>query len=105
MGCRLTQRGFLAQWCGNGDANMHRFARILAAAPLLVGVGLLAGCGGNAAGLTTSSTESKIPSNDDPMARPTFVAWTSARAKRCGFFFGARSEERRVGKEWRHRSG
>src|SRR5262245_4411442 len=68
---------------------MHRFARILAAAPLLVGLGLLAGCGGNAAGLTTSSTQSKIPSNDDPMARPAFVAWTSARAKRCGFFFDA----------------
>jgi hypothetical protein len=68
---------------------MHRFARIPAAALLIVGLGLLAGCGGNAAGLTTSSTESKIPSNDDPMARPTFVAWTSARAKRCGFFFDA----------------
>ena len=70
---------------------MHRFARILAAAALIVAAGLLAGCGGNAAGLTTSSTagDSKIPSNDDPMARPTFVAWTSARAKRCGFFFDA----------------
>ena len=26
-------------------------------------------------------------SNDDPMARPVAVAWTSARAKRCGFYF------------------
>jgi hypothetical protein len=69
---------------------MHRFARILTAGLLLAGAPLAAGCGGNAAGLTTSSTapsDSKIPSNDDPMARPTFVAWTSARAKRCGFFF------------------
>lgn len=26
-------------------------------------------------------------SNESPMARPASVAWTSARAKRCGFFF------------------
>lgn len=25
--------------------------------------------------------------NESPMARPASVAWTSARAKRCGFFF------------------
>jgi hypothetical protein len=71
---------------------MQRFARILTAGLLLAGAGLAAGCGGNAAGLTTSSTapaDSKIPSNDDPMARPAFVAWTAARAKRCGFFFDA----------------
>src|SRR5262245_40415853 len=71
---------------------MHRFARKLTAGLLLAGAGLAAGCGGNVPGLTTSSTassESKIPSNDDPMARPAFVAWTSARAKRCGFFFDA----------------
>src|SRR5499426_2631416 len=71
---------------------MHRFARILTAGLLLAGAGLAAGCGGNGAGLTTASTaagDSKIPSNDDPLARPTFVAWTSARAKRCGFFFDA----------------
>jgi hypothetical protein len=70
---------------------MLRFARLLSAGLLLAGAALAAGCGGNAAGLTTSSTagENKIPANDDPMARPTFVAWTSARAKRCGFFFDA----------------
>ena len=70
---------------------MLRFARLLSAGLLLAGAGLAAGCGGNAAGLTTSSTasESKIPSNEDPLARPTFVAWTAARAKRCGFFFDA----------------
>ena len=70
---------------------MHRFARLLTAGLLLAGAGLAAGCGGNVPGLTTSSTGSgsKIPSNDDPMARPSFVAWTSARAKRCGFFFDA----------------
>jgi hypothetical protein len=70
---------------------MLRFARLLTAGLWLTGAALAAGCGGNGAGLTTSSTagENKIPSNDDPMARPTFVAWTSARAKRCGFFFDA----------------
>src|SRR5262247_3250914 len=71
---------------------MHRFARILTAGLLLAGAGLAAGCGGNGAGLTTASTaagDSKIPSNDDPLARPSFVAWTAARAKRCGFFFDA----------------
>ncbi|HEU0061801.1 MAG TPA: hypothetical protein VFR19_18100 [Hyphomicrobiaceae bacterium] len=70
---------------------MLRFARLLTAGLLLAGAALTAGCGGNAAGLTTSSTggDSKVPSNDDPLARPTFVAWTSARAKRCGFFFDA----------------
>ena len=66
---------------------MHRFAQALAAGAVLIGAGLLSGCGGGATGLTTSSTETKIPRNDDPMARPTFVAWTSARAKRCGFYF------------------
>ncbi|MBO0766755.1 MAG: hypothetical protein J2P50_19485, partial [Hyphomicrobiaceae bacterium] len=25
--------------------------------------------------------------NDDPLARPVAVAWTSARAQRCGFYF------------------
>ena len=70
---------------------MAQFARILAQGLLLLGAGLAAGCGGNGAGLTTASTaaKSKVPSNDDPLARPTFVAWTSARAKRCGFFFDA----------------
>jgi hypothetical protein len=69
--------------------NMHRFAPIVAGGLALIGATLQAGCGGT--GLTTSSTaaESKIPANDDPVARPTFVAWTSARAKRCGFFFDA----------------
>jgi hypothetical protein len=70
---------------------MNRFARMWPAGLLLAGALLLSGCGNSMSGLTTSSTaaagESKIPSNDDPMARPAFVAWTSARAKRCGFFF------------------
>jgi hypothetical protein len=71
---------------------MDRFAQFLGMALLVAATALHAGCSGNAAGITTNSTakgESKIPSNDDPMARPTFVAWTSARAKRCGFFFDA----------------
>lgn len=28
-------------------------------------------------------------SNEDPLARPVAVAWTSARAQRCGFYFDA----------------
>src|SRR4030095_12007561 len=70
---------------------MLRFARLLTAGLLLAGAALTAGCGGHAAGLTTRRTagDSKIPSNDDTLARSTFVSWTSARAKRCGFFFDA----------------
>src|SRR5262249_7790493 len=60
---------------------------------LLAGTALHAGCGSSSASLTTSSTSVMPPdapaaiSNDDPMARPVGVAWTSARAKRCGFYF------------------
>ena len=50
-------------------------------------------CSCGSAGLTTASTgllPADVPTtvtNEDPMARPVAVAWTSARAKRCGFYF------------------
>jgi hypothetical protein len=70
---------------------MDRFARGFAFGLLLAAAGL-AGCSGNAGGLLTGSTPAaadapgKLPS-EDPTARPVAVAWTSARAQRCGFFF------------------
>ena len=73
---------------------MKRFAQAGACALLVAGTAIHAGCSNGTAGLTTSSTTSILPpdapmalSNDDPMARPVAVAWTSARAKRCGFYF------------------
>lgn len=69
---------------------MERFARGVASALLLAGTALHAGCGNSASGLTTGSTGADKPgalSNQDPMARPVSVAWTSARAQRCGFYF------------------
>jgi hypothetical protein len=63
----------------------------LAGALLIAATALHAGCGGGASGLTTGATSAEGPdggmSNDNPMARPISVAWTSARAKRCGFHF------------------
>jgi hypothetical protein len=72
---------------------MNRFARAGACALLLASTGLHAGCGNSSAGLMTGSTgllPADAPTavkNEDPMARPVGVAWTSARAKRCGFYF------------------
>jgi hypothetical protein len=40
--------------------------------------------------VTTAALPADAPgklSNSDPLARPVAVAWTSARAKRCGFYF------------------
>ena len=54
---------------------------------------LYTGCGNSSAGLTTASNgllPADAPAaltNEDAMARPVAVAWTSARAKRCGFYF------------------
>jgi hypothetical protein len=57
-------------------------------AALAVATVLLASCG------TVGSLTSKDPEQearnialDDPLARPTQVAWTSARASYCGFVF------------------
>lgn len=71
---------------------MDRFARALVSVLLLAAAGLGAGCSSAASGLLTGSTAAAadVPgttSNDDPAARPIAVAWTSARAQRCGFYF------------------
>lgn len=61
---------------------------------------VMAGCGNSSggSGITTAGLldgnkpaagEGPRISNDDPMARPVQVAWTSARAQRCGFNFNA----------------
>ena len=70
---------------------------ILKFAVLAASAAALAGCGSE---LTTASlTGEKKPvtaqsvdgglavAPDDPMAKPIQVAWTSARAQRCGFYF------------------
>lgn len=60
----------------------------------------LAGCGSNsgASGVTTASLldggqaaagDGPRIANTDPMARPIQVAWTAARAQKCGFNFNA----------------
>lgn len=68
---------------------MQRLAPSLGAALLLGAAALQAGCGNGASSLTTSALPGDAPpiTNEDPMARPAAVAWTSARAKRCGFYF------------------
>ena len=64
-------------------------AALAVAAALLAA--LLAGCGSveRVTGKIGSSPEKEarnvVP--DDPLARPTQVGWTSARASRCGFVF------------------
>jgi len=70
---------------------MDRFARGFAFGLMLATAGL-AGCGGSASGLLTGSTAAAADApgtlnSDDPAARPVAVAWTSARAQRCGFYF------------------
>jgi hypothetical protein len=67
---------------------------------LAVGVVIaFTGCGNSGSsesGLTTTSildggpaASGEVPAigNEDPLARPVYVAWTSARAQRCGFYF------------------
>lgn len=71
---------------------MHRFAQILASGLLLAVTALNGGCGSSAGGLITGSaaTPADVPggiTNESPQARPIAVAWTSARAQRCGFYF------------------
>lgn len=71
---------------------MKRSARAAVCGFLLIGTALQAGCG-SAGGLTTQSVEAAdVPggiTNESPLARPIAVAWTSARAQRCGFYFDA----------------
>ncbi|HWB44866.1 MAG TPA: hypothetical protein VG900_05435 [Hyphomicrobiaceae bacterium] len=76
---------------------MTRFAHRLAQSLALAGTLALIGCSGSGSGLslanlTTGTTKPaagtpETPAPEDPMARPVQVAWTAARAKRCGFFF------------------
>jgi hypothetical protein len=74
---------------------MHRFARPLALSALLIAAGLVAGCGGGGAGTDniitgTTASAAEAPGAlppENPLARPTGVAWTSARAEKCGFYF------------------
>jgi hypothetical protein len=72
---------------------MSRFAQAGACALLLAGTLLHAGCSNGSAGLVTGSSN-LLPADapatagiDDALARPVAVAWTSARAKRCAFYF------------------
>lgn len=70
---------------------MHRFARGVVSGLLVAVAGLQVGCSG-ASGLLTGSTPAAADApgsaaDTDPLARPISVAWTSARAQRCGFFF------------------
>lgn len=71
---------------------MDRFTRAFGSVLLLATAGLASGCGGSGTGLLTGSTPAAADApaslnNDDPAARPIAVAWTSARAQRCGFYF------------------
>lgn len=73
---------------------MTRFATILASSLALAATLAYGGCSGsglNLGGLTTGAVAgAKTPSGlteSDPMARPFSVAWTAARAQRCGFYF------------------
>ncbi|NJO36001.1 MAG: hypothetical protein HC869_25935 [Rhodospirillales bacterium] len=89
---RLTLHKFSANWAVNWGGLMGRSAQALASVLLLSSAGLLAACGNSASGLTTGATPpaGELPAainNEDPLARPVAVAWTSARAQRCGFYF------------------
>jgi len=70
---------------------MDRFAQAIASALLLAVAAVFAGCSGGASGLLTGTVQAAdAPGTlkaEDPLARPIAVAWTSARAHRCGFFF------------------
>ena len=81
---------------------MIRTSSFLTVGPVL-GVTLALGACGSATspqqGLTTASILGEAPaaaggdtagvSNSDPLARPVQVAWTAARAQKCGFQFDA----------------
>jgi hypothetical protein len=59
---------------------------------LLAAAGLQAGCTSGASELLTGTTTVAADApgkltDEDPLARPIAVAWTSARAHRCGFYF------------------
>jgi hypothetical protein len=71
---------------------MNRFDHPKLCWLLLAGAVLLAGCSSSAGSLITGSAEPNPEnpgslSNENPLARPMAVAWTSARAEKCGFYF------------------
>lgn len=71
---------------------MERIAKGLAAICLVAATALHAACGSSAVGVTSTTAVSPPDApqgitNDSPLARPASVAWTAARAQRCGFFF------------------
>jgi hypothetical protein len=85
----LTWHPFSAHWGADRGIAMNRFGRSFAFALMLATAGL-AGCSGASGILTGSTAAADEPgslSNEDPTARPIAVAWTSARAQRCGFYF------------------
>jgi len=71
---------------------LHTFSRPLAIAVTAVLIAALAACStvsklqGPEDGASTEQ-EARNMRPDDPLARPTQVGWTSARATRCGFVF------------------
>jgi hypothetical protein len=89
---QLTLHSFSANWRDRGIV-MNGFARSLGTWLLLAAAAGLAACSSGASGLITGSTQvadTDAPggfTNENPLARPIGVAWTSARAKRCGFYF------------------
>jgi hypothetical protein len=71
---------------------MRRFARPFSLSLLLAAAGVIAGCSGGGGNIITGTTASATESPgslppENPLARPTGVAWTSARAEKCGFYF------------------
>ena len=72
-----------------GPISHTKLFAVAGAGALLV---FLAGCGttssvqGPEDGASTEAAARNVQSND-PLARPTQVGWTSARATRCGFMF------------------
>jgi hypothetical protein len=91
---RLTLHFLLAHWRDRG-IGMDGFARVFGAWLLLAGAVGLTACSNGVSGLVTGTTAVSAAdapggiTNESPMARPIGVAMTSARAKRCGFYFDA----------------
>jgi len=74
-----------------GGTHQHIRAVVARAAAAALSLALLAGCGAaeKVTGKISSDPEkeARYASPQDPLARPLQVAWTSARAVRCGFIF------------------
>jgi hypothetical protein len=67
---------------------VDHLGKYLASLLLLGGTALHAGCGGSAGNLLGVAADAPSGvTNEHTMARPVAVAWTSARARRCGFYF------------------